>query len=385
MTRSDFATFPGSHTVLNTRNILDHLIQRAILDAPALRGGAVQRVDGIEVDHDEPQHERFRARLLTALGRRGWVVRADAGGRGSADIVLHGPHGVALHLRLDSTDAICCAFSGSAEESEAAVREFSVLARRFAGMRREGDLVPVRVWSMGSGGPSSRLRRVKCPTWGQIEGNYPRIARRLDWLMRLQRPHEVGHVVFWHGSSGTGKTWAVRALLREWRHMQIEIVSDPATFLENPSLVNELLMDPPHRPSDQPHIRRQRPLGRLLVFEDSPELQLAEQGFALRGTMSKLLNATDGLLDGAVPTVILATTHEPLPEHETALLRPGRCLQVEHFPLLEPREALAWLANQGHPARAPQGPISLAELYAQLRGDGVQAPERRVRMGFRAS
>ncbi|NUP94848.1 MAG: hypothetical protein HUU28_01675, partial [Planctomycetaceae bacterium] len=98
--------------------------------------------------------------------------------------------------------------------------------------------------------PTSRLRRMRCPRWREISGNYPGIANELSWLMGLERPFDLGRVVFWHGAAGTGKSWAVRALLREWRSMQLELVSDPAAFLASPELAHELLCNPPFRPGD---------------------------------------------------------------------------------------------------------------------------------------
>jgi hypothetical protein len=370
-----------SPAVLSTGGITDHLIQRAILDAPGLEGGFVLRIDGFEVEHDAAEHEAFRFRLLDGLAQRGWKVQADVHGRASSELVLHGESGAALHLRLDMEDALCAVFAPEARSAEAGLADFRELGARLCGLVRRGDFVPVRVWSLTKSGPTSRLRRMRCPRWREISGNYPGIANELSWLMGLERPFDLGRVVFWHGAAGTGKSWAVRALLREWRSMQLELVSDPAAFLASPELAHELLCNPPFRPGDGSLGSRGK-RGRLLVFEDAPELQLAEQGPGLEGTLSRLLNTTDGLLDGPVPTVVLATTHEPLPQHQTALLRPGRCLQVQQFPLLSAQEARGWLGNP--PATGPslRGEMSLAELYACRRADPVRTPAPRTRVGF---
>lgn len=367
--------------VLSTNGVTDHLIQRAILDAPGLDGRFVLRVDGLEIEHDSAGHEAFRFRLLDGLAQRDWKVEADVHGRASSEIVLHGASGAALHLRIDTDDALCGVFAPDARSAEAGLRDFRELATRFGGLRRRGEFVPVRVWSLTKNGPASRLRRMRCPRWTEVARNYPSIERGLSWLMGLERPFEFGRVVFWHGAAGTGKSWAVRALLREWRTLQLEVVSDPAAFLASPELAHELLCDPPFRPGDGSLGGRGK-RGRLLVFEDAPELQLGEQGSALQGTLSRLLNTTDGLLDGPVPTVVLATTHEALPQHETALLRPGRCLQVQHFPLFSPQEARGWLAGTLGAARAPKGEASLAELYACRRDDQVRPPSPQRRVGF---
>lgn len=370
-----------SPAVLSTSGVTDHLIQRALLDAPGLDGGFVLRIDGLELEHDKAEHEAFRFRLLDALEGRDWKVHADVHGRVSSELVLHGASGAAMHLRLDAEAALCGVFAPDAASAEAGLADFRELAARLAGLQRRGEFVPVRVWSLTKDGPTSRLRRMRCPRWTEVARNYPGIEAELSWLMGLERPCDFGRVVFWHGAAGTGKTWAVRALLREWRSMQLELVSDPAAFLASPELAHELLCNPPFRPGDGSLGSRGK-RGRLLVFEDAPELQLGEHGATLQGTLSRLLNTTDGLLEGPVPTVVLATTHEPLLEAETALLRPGRCLQVQEFPLFSHAQAQQWLADSVAADRAPRGDASLAELYACRRDDRVRPRAPRARVGF---
>ena len=370
-----------SPAVLSTNGVTDHLIQRAILDSPGLVDAFVLRIDGLEVEHDTAEHETFRFRLLDGLAQRGWSVHADVHGRGSSELVLHGEGGAAMHLRLDSEDALCGVFAPDAQRAEAGIRTFRELGARACGLARRGEFVPVRVWSLTKQGPASRLRRMRCPRWTDVARNYPSIERELGWLMGLERPFDFGRVVFWHGPAGTGKTWAVRALLREWRTMQLELVSDPAAFLASPELAHELLCNPPFRPGDG-SVGSRGKRGRLLVFEDAPELQSGEQGLALQGTLSRLLNTTDGLLDGPVPTVVLATTHEPLPDQDSALLRPGRCLQVQQFPLFSVVDARRWLESSRGATRVPGSDASLAELYACLRDDAVRPQPRRTRVGF---
>ncbi len=114
---------------------------------------------------------------------------------------------------------------------------------------------------------------------------------------------------------------------------------------------------------------------------DSPSL--LEEGAEFTPLTSTLnsRNATDGLLDGDEPTVVLATTHEEALHESSALTRHGRCLQVERFPQLGAREANEWLARRGL-AQRTRSELSLAELHALERDSGVRAPSRSQPMGF---
>ncbi len=67
----------------------------------------------------------------------------------------------------------------------------------------------------------------------------------------------------------------------------------------------------------------------------------------------------------AVDLIIAITTNEPLTRLHPAITRPGRCLAEIEVGPLSASEARAWL---GRPVAAPDGGLTLAELYAR-RGD----------------
>jgi hypothetical protein len=375
---------PTAGVTLAARHPADYFIRRAIVAARDGHSPTSMHMDVWECDLNERVFQRFLRALTDGLAAKGWELIADTRDRESLDAVFVGKQGRVLHVRVDTEDVVACGYGATQAEVREALGDLDALVMQHAAVRRRGNLVPVRIWKMGSDGPTSRVSQLRCPRWSEIAANYPAQRERLGWLMGLERPFELGRVIFWHGPSGTGKTWAVRALIREWRRMQVEVVTDPDAFLNDPALVNQLLLDRNTDERQRSQVRGRKPRGRVLIFEDAPALHEAENGEVARTTLAKLLNATDGLLDNGVPTVVLATTHEALPAVESALTRPGRCLQVQHFPRLNARESTAWLASRGC-QRKPRGESSLAELYALERDNGVRAPERPGPVGFAAT
>lgn len=74
-------------------------------------------------------------------------------------------------------------------------------------------------WTSGSQGPSSIRRRIEVPTWGDIESNYTGSTQRAlaEVLHATEWKPSSGKLMLWTGDPGTGKTYALRALAREWK------------------------------------------------------------------------------------------------------------------------------------------------------------------------
>jgi len=99
------------------------------------------------------------------------------------------------------------------------------------------DEMPVAFWSAnGMGGGGCEVRTVAAPGWEDIratQASAPRAA--LDRLMRVERP-PGGRLVLWHGEPGTGKTFALRALVRAWRPWcASHFITDPEDLLSGGS------------------------------------------------------------------------------------------------------------------------------------------------------
>jgi hypothetical protein len=220
----------------------------------------------------------------------------------------------------------------------------------------------VRTWNAGRRA-SGATRRIDCPAWADIEGNYPSALRRqLAVLFRLDRPAATGRLILFHGEPGTGKTTALRALMRQWAPWcATQYIADPDHLFADAGYIAEILTTPPHDPfgalGDNNTEGEAR--WRLVVAEDA-DGHLIAAGRA-SGSTGRLLNLADGVLGQGSNTLILLTTNEPINRLHPALVRPGRCLAKVEFTAFPPAEAGAWLGDGAVVDR----PMTLAELYEQ--------------------
>ena len=145
-----------------------------------------------------------------------------------------------------------------------------------------------------------------------------------------------GRLALWHGPPGTGKTWALRALGREWNEWcDLHYVTDPERLLGGDTGYMLTVLASRSEPRDddlddllsEGRARREREdRWRLLVLEDAGEfLGMAAPAEVGRG-FARLLNIADGLLGQGTKALILVTTNEPLGKLHPAALRPGRAM-----------------------------------------------------------
>jgi len=229
--------------------------------------------------------------------------------------------------------------------------------------------VTIRTWHLTSDGPRSNDRQIAAPALEEIAHNYPRRVRTdLEQLFATDRPTSAGKLILWHGEPGTGKTTAVRALLRHWRQWCAgQYIADPEQLFANPGYIADVLTRSPaprHGPT-LAHRGDPEALWRLIVAEDSDEYLRASARRDAGAGLGRLLNLADGILGQGFNTLILLTTNEELSRLHPALTHPGRCLAKVEFTRFEPAEARRWLPAAADP---PDCPTSLAELF-ERRGD----------------
>jgi ATPase family associated with various cellular activities (AAA) len=200
------------------------------------------------------------------------------------------------------------------------------------------------------------LERFSNVEWRDVRNNYPStIQKSLDALMEISEipPPGAGRVIVFHGEPGTGKTWALRSLLTQWRTWcEGALIVDAEELVDNTSYLMNLLQS-----GDEEKTQ-------LLILEDADEI-VARRHNRSQGVV-RLLNAADGIIGSNRNVMMLFTTNAPPDQLDAALVRPGRCLATIEFGPFGIAEATARLGEYG-PA---SGPMTLAEIYNKMARDG---------------
>lgn len=142
---------------------------------------------------------------------------------------------------------------------------------------------PVRVWHHTCDrAPASADRNIDAPRWQDIAINYPAVAREsIDALAELVRPVGTGKLILWHGPPGTGKTTALRALMRKWASWcQPQYIADPEVFFAEPGYMTHVLTTAPVARVGPTLTRAGQPeaLWRLVVHDGDVVLKAVGEG-----------------------------------------------------------------------------------------------------------
>ena len=252
--------------------------------------------------------------------------------------------------------------------------------------------VPVTFWTYSPHGPMPAPRTIAVPEWDEISANYAaRTREQLETVMRDFRPAHGGQLVLWHGSPGTGKTFALRALAWEWREWcQIHYIVDPDSFFgQHADYLMNVLMQPGlpmmafsggvvgsvsiarqvvvHGDDGEEEEEAEDKAWRLLVLEDTGELLTPDAKSVIGQGLSRFLNVVDGLIGQGLRVLVLVTPNEPIRQLHPAVARPGRAAANIEFVPLSRDEADDWLRVHGVDHRTSDG-RTIASLYAELEG-----------------
>jgi hypothetical protein len=236
----------------------------------------------------------------------------------------------------------------------------SAICERIMEASHDDGKLSITTWRSTSSGKylTSRTEIVTQP-WSAIASNYPTPTRseieRLVSMTLDAAGRPSGRLILWHGVPGTGKTYALRALLEAWSSWcRPELVIDPEAAFSDPDYLFTLMTR---------DFGNERPW-RLVVVEDADKFLRADARLRDNPALDRLLNLTDGILGQGQRLLVLLTTNSQLTSLHPAIVRPGRCLAVTEFRRFEPIEARTWLGRDAD----TRGAMTLAEMF-QERGE----------------
>ena len=211
--------------------------------------------------------------------------------------------------------------------------------------------------------PRRETQTMRVPQWQEIAANYPgRIRPELANTMRLRESRvPTSRMMRWRGLPGTGKTWAIRAMMREWLDwFTFHYVVDPAAFFSNSTYMLSLLSKVSEVGQSEDGDRKWS----LIILEDSGEFIAMDSRHQYGQALAKLLNLCDGLLGQGQKLLFLITTNEEVQNLHPAIVRHGRCLTNLEFPEFSDSEAQEWLESHGHKSSTSSKRLTLSDLFA---------------------
>ena len=234
------------------------------------------------------------------------------------------------------------------------------------------DFLPVEFWRVSSDEAKSKHRVIDTQEWSKIRDNYTAPVQKGIEDAIGTSPRElsngIGKILVWHGPPGTGKTYAVRALMSAWMPWcDSKVILDPARAIQNRDFFEDLILfDSSQTKSDA---------WKLWIIEDANVLFEPDPYDRNGGIIGKLLSCSDGLLGQGSRSMFLITTNLKESAIPPSLLRPGRCLSKVTFEPFSPLQAQGWLGdNFGRPQKS----LPLAKLFEIKRGRSPVPLEAKV-------
>jgi hypothetical protein len=335
-------------------------VQPRIHDNPV--GFFYREVQGKPLRHIVHEKLTVDSWSLDVLGEFKKVLYASESfeGQRKSLILRHGTDLISLVELVDGWAEIFTA----GNDAEAVERTSAAMVKQIES-GEETAMVPITFWATDpEKWPIPFMRKLEAPRWAELSGNYDgNVANGMERLFALKScPKE--RLILWHGQPGTGKTHALRALLREWQSWcDAAFITDAERFVGGaPTYLFQVSRFLGGRVAAQANKR-----SKLIILEDAGELMTTEARAMVGQGLSRLLNLTDGLMGQGLNVIVLITTNEPLSTMHPAVVRPGRCLSEMEFGPLSVEAANRWLGANGSDVTVAK-PTPLAQLYATIGG-----------------
>ena len=253
-----------------------------------------------------------------------------------------------------------------------------------AKVNRDENEVEIGFWMQTRNGGRQIRREIIVPSWQDIQANYSeKVVGQLNSVMVGFKPERGGQLLLWHGDPGTGKTYALRALSREWRKWaDFNYIVDPENFFGGDAdylmgvLMDERWTDMSDADETDPEYLTGSERWKVLIFEDTGELLSADAHERTGQGLSRFLNTVDGLIGQGLKVLLLVTTNQLLGAFHPAVARAGRASVILEFDKLNAAESAAWAAQHG--LTVEDTSHSLSDLYAVLNGSRRGSGKRLV-------
>lgn len=173
----------------------------------------------------------------------------------------------------------------------------------------------------------NELGEIDCPL---ERGNYnDKILEQYDNVLEdLKTKTPSGRLTVLDGLPGTGKSFFIRGIVSESEALFVYVPAAIGGQLTGPNVIPVFLRE------------REKSVPIVLIMEDA-DATIATRQIDNVGTLSDLLNMSDGILGEMADIRILATTNAKKAEIDEAVLRVGRTNQHVQFKHLETKHAIS--------------------------------------------